>query len=58
MLTGLIFSASVVVSIIVFFTQLGAYADPIPKGWQASNMKVIATEADIGGPSHEQQFIQ
>jgi hypothetical protein len=25
----------------MFFTRSAAYADPIPKGWQASNMKVI-----------------
>jgi hypothetical protein len=25
----------------LFFTQLAVYADPIPKGWQASAMKAI-----------------
>jgi hypothetical protein len=29
------------VSIAVFPTPLVAHADPIPKGWQASTMKVI-----------------
>jgi len=30
------------VSIAVFLTPLVGHADPIPKGWQASNMKAIA----------------
>lgn len=28
-------------SVVLLLTQFTAYADPIPKGWQASNMKVI-----------------
>jgi hypothetical protein len=31
----------VVVALIIFQIQLTAHADPIPKGWQASNMKAI-----------------
>ena len=37
----LVLGISAAVSIGVLFTQLAAHADPIPKGWQASNMKAI-----------------
>jgi len=37
----LVLGISAAVSIDVLFTQLAAHADPIPKGWQASNMKAI-----------------
>src|SRR5207245_11383627 len=37
----LVLGISAAVSIGVLFTQLAAHADPIPKGWQANNMKAI-----------------
>ncbi len=36
-----VLSISVAVAVVIMFTQPLAYADPIPKGWQASNMKTI-----------------
>jgi len=37
----LVLGISAAVSIGVLFTQSAAHADPIPKGWQANNMKAI-----------------
>jgi hypothetical protein len=37
----LLLSVSIAVSVLILAAQPNTYADPIPKGWQASNMKAI-----------------
>jgi len=37
----IVISVLVTVSVLVLSSQYAVYADPIPKGWQASNIKAI-----------------